>query len=261
MSTHIHFAHGNGFPSPCYRQLLTALESRFNIGYIDRIGHSQDYPVTENWHCLVDELVASVQMQCKPPVIAVGHSLGGVLSFRAAAENPGLFSAVVLLDSPILGRFKSRLLKLSKALRVIDHITPASQSKGRRASWATREDALHYLKGRKLFRHFTDECLEDYIDYGMQKGTSGYTLRFDTHIEYQIYRTVPHMLHRYEGKVTVPVFLIHGSHSNVIHPADVRYMKKQYGITSFQTAGSHMFPMEHPSITADLVIKAIESIS
>jgi len=49
----IHFAHGNGFPSPCYRQLLSGLEKEYDVKYIDRIGHNPLYPITENWHFLV----------------------------------------------------------------------------------------------------------------------------------------------------------------------------------------------------------------
>lgn len=84
----IHFAHGNGLPSPCYRQLLSALESRYDCCYIDKIGHNAKFPVTENWHFLVDEVLNSVRQQATQPVIAVGHSLGGVLSLLAAIEEP-----------------------------------------------------------------------------------------------------------------------------------------------------------------------------
>ncbi|WP_133129281.1 alpha/beta fold hydrolase [Legionella yabuuchiae] len=256
----IHFAHGNGFPSPCYHQLLNRLSERFNVCFIDRIGHSSDYPVTENWHKLVEELIHSVKSQSAEPVIAVGHSLGGVLSFRAAIEQPELFQAVIMLDSPIIGRFKSRLLKLSKTLGMIDHITPAFRTRGRRHFWKTKEDAIKYLRSRDLFKHFTDACLEDYIEYGMTKNDNGYSLRFDKTIEYQIYRTIPHMLYKYEQRLTVPCALIHGKKSNVIDGLDLRNMKKNYNIYCYEIPGSHMFPMEHPELTARFVFRAIEDL-
>ena len=110
MKKQLHFAHGNGFPSPCYRQLLLHLEKQFDCCYIDRVGHSAKYPVTENWQHLVDEVIASIKIQTTPPVIAVGHSLGGVLSILAAMEQASLFRAVILLDSPLFGRLKSSVV-------------------------------------------------------------------------------------------------------------------------------------------------------
>ena len=156
-----------------------------------------------------------------------------------------------------MGRFKSSILRLSKMLGVIDHVTPAFRTRSRRHHWQTREEAFSYLKSRKLFKHFTPACLNDYIEYGLNKEESGYTLRFDPGIEYQIYRTIPHVLHRYEGALSVPCALIYGNKSNVINPADIQYMKTHHQIVSFKANGSHMFPMEHPAVVADLIFHAV----
>ena len=260
MKSLVHFAHGNGFPSLCYKQMLDHLKERFDYCYIDRVGHTSKYPVTENWQYLVQEVLDSIKSQSSEPVIAIGHSLGGVLSFRAAIEDPSVFKALILLDSPIIGPFKSKILRISKALGMIDHITPAFRTKGRRQSWPSREHAIEYLKDRELFMHFTPACLEDYIDYGLQKNENGYSLRFNRQIEYQIYRTIPHILHRYAGKLKVPAAIIYGSKSNVIDQTDLYYMEKHYDMQSYGIKGTHMFPMEHPKISAQLIIKAVDNL-
>ena len=138
----IHFAHGNGFPSPCYRQLIQQLEKRFNCCYIDRVGHTSQFPVTENWQRLIEEVIFSIQSQALQPVIAVGHSLGGVLSLLAAIEQPSLFKAVILLDSPLINRFKSSVVRFSKALGMIDRLTPAFRTRAR------RQHILHEYESR-----------------------------------------------------------------------------------------------------------------
>lgn len=253
----LHFVHGNGFPSPCYQQLLSRLEERFNCCYIERVGHDHRFPVTENWRALVDEVILSIRSQTTQPVIAVGHSLGGILSLLASIEQPALFKSVILLDSPLLGRLKSSILRLSKLLGVVDHVTPAFRTRGRREHWQTREEAFAYLKSRRLFKYFTTACLNDYIEYGLNKDESGYTLRFDPRIEYQIYRTIPHVLYRYKGALSVPSALIYGDKSNVINQADIQYMKTHHQIASFKTNGTHMFPMEHPDATADLIFQVL----
>lgn len=258
MKENLHFAHGNGFPSPCYRQLLIQLEKRFNCFYIDRVGHTDQFPVTDNWHYLVDEVKHSIQTQCQTPVIAVGHSLGGVLSLLAAMEQPDIISKVILLDSPLLGPLKSSLLRLSKTLGMIDHLTPAHRTRARKRHWQSREQVWSYLKSKPLFQTFTDACLNDYIDYGMQKDKVGYSLRFDPRIEYQIYRTIPHALQKYEGKLRTPSALIYGNQTNVIDAMDLRYMKKHYGILQFATPGTHMFPMEYPEVTANFILDVVD---
>lgn len=256
----VHFAHGNGFPALCYKQLLNALHVKFDCCYIDKIGHDANFPVTDNWHALADEIISSVKTQSSQPVIAVGHSLGGVLSLLAAIEQPALFRAVILLDSPLLGRVKSNIVRFSKMVGMIDRLTPARKTRGRRAHWETREEVWSYLHHKKLFKYFTERCLNDYIDYGLQHDETGYSLRFDPEIEYQIFRTIPHLLLQHEKKLTVPSALIYGDKSTVVDRLDLHHMKKHYGIVNFQTAGTHMFPMEHPEAVANLIFKVLDEV-
>lgn len=256
----IHFAHGNGFPALCYSQMLNHLKQRFDVCYLDKIGHDPLFPVSENWHNLVYEIIASVRKQANQPVIAVGHSLGGILSLLAAVEHPELFKAVIMLDSPIIGRFKSSMVRLAKALGIIDRVTPAFRTMGRRVYWQNHEVLVHYLRTRDLFKTFTDECLNDYISYGLEYRENGYYLRFDRHIEYQIYRTIPHVLPDFEGKLVTPTALIYGDKSSVVDRMDVRYMKKYFNIISFKIKGTHLFPMERPNEVATQIIEAVNAI-
>ncbi len=257
MKAVLHFAHGNGFPSPCYRQLFHCLGAQFECCYIDKVGHTPQFPVTDNWQHLVAEVIDSIKTQSHEPVIAVGHSLGGVLSLLAAIQQPMLFKAVILLDSPLLGRLKSNIVRFSKALGMIDRLTPAFRSRLRRVHWQSRDEVLSYLKSRALFKSFTEACLNDYIDYGLNKNESGYSLRFDPEIEYQIYRTIPHELDHYKGCLEVPTTLIYGSLSKVVDRLDLRYMKKTHQIDSVEIQGTHMFPMEYPEATANLIKRII----
>lgn len=246
----IHFAHGNGFPALCYKQMLDELEVQFDCCFIDKIGHDPRYPVGENWFNLVYEVIESVKKQATQPVIGLGHSFGGIITLFAAIKEPQLFHSVIMLDSPLIGPFKSIMVKLAKNFGIIDRITPAYKSRGRRAYWHTYEQLIHYLKSRDLFKTFTDECLNDYITYGLEHKNDGYHLRFDRHIEYQIYRTIPDVIPEYEWKLLTPATLIYGDKSAVVSRMDVNYMKRQFNIKCVKTKGTHLFPMEHPSEVA-----------
>ena len=87
----------------------------------------------------------------------------------------------------------------------------------------------------------------------MIKNEQGYALRFDPHIEYLIYRTIPHTLSRYEGRLSVPTTLIYGDSSHIIRRSERRYMQKHYGIQTLEIKGTHMFPFECPTQTAALM--------
>lgn len=256
----IHFAHGNGFPSPCYRQFLLALSDDYDVNFVDKLGHNPNYPVSENWHNLVDEVINSIVEQSHSPVIAIGHSLGGILSFLASIERPELIKAVVMIDSPIIGPVKSLFLRMAKRFNIIDKVTPAQRTRGRRTHWQDKESVLRYLKSKPIFQTFSDACIQDYIDYGLVKSNNGYDLAFDRHIEYLIFRTVPHVLPEYVGHLTCPSVMIYGKRSNIVDSFDLRYMRKQHGIRSIGMPGTHMLPFETPIELANQVKAELETM-
>ena len=256
----VHFAHGNGFPSGSYRQLLNALQVRFDCFTVDRLGHNPQFPVTDNWPFLVHEIIDSIKGIGTKPVIGIGHSLGGVLTLLAAIEDPSLFKAVIMIDSPLLNRFKSSVVSMAKKMNFIDHITPANKARGRRKHWATQSELSNYLKTRPLFETFDEACLNDYIEFGFEKNQEGYTLRFDPDVEYHIFRTLPHQLNQYEGQLKTPTAIIYGQQSKIVMAADVRYMQKKYAIKAFSLPGTHMLPMEHPQQLARQIFSALDAI-
>lgn len=256
----IFFAHGNGFPSSCYRKLLVALKDEYHVKTLEMVGHDPRYPVTENWDNLVQELIDTIQIQSKRPVIAVGHSLGGILSIRASVYRPNLFEAVILLDSPMLGHVKSHLIRVIKQLGVIDKFTPADRTKRRREHWSTRDEAYAYLKTKSFFKNFDPDCLMDYVRYGLKKTENGYELKFNRDIEYQIYRTLPHILSRYRKKITVPTAMLYGLNSNVVSIGDVNGMRKHYAIECYPMKGGHMFPLEYPLDTAKKIKEIVAQL-
>jgi pimeloyl-ACP methyl ester carboxylesterase len=127
--------------------------------------------------------------------------------------------------------------------------------------WKDHDQLMSYLRTRDLFKTFTDECLNDYINYGLEYRSDGYYLRFDRHIEYLIYRTIPHVIPNYEGKLLVPAALIYGDKSTVVGKMDVRYMKKYFNVMSCKMKGTHLFPMEHPQVAAKQIKKIVSDFN
>ncbi len=250
---HLVFSHANGFPAPCYAKFLGALQNDFSIRYLPRIGHHPDYPVTDGWSDLTRELIDFVAGG-PHPVIAVGHSLGGFISFMAAAQRPDLFSALILLDAPIFSAVKASGLQLSKRLGFVDWVTPARATRNRRRHWANEAEALAHFRSRPLFRHFDPECLADYVRYGMieegQPG-GGRVLWFDPEIEYRIYGTISHKLHKELAQLKVPAGFIGGRKSRESRVFGISAMRGRFRFKRIE--GGHLFPFEHPLETAQAV--------
>lgn len=259
MKERIHFVHGNGFPSPCYQKLFSYLQPQYDIVYLDRVGHNINYPVTNNWPYLVDEVIQSIKQQSDSPVVGVGHSLGGVLTLMAAIKAPELFNKILLLDAPAFGYLKSYGIKIFKQLNLIDFVTPAYRSKNRCYRWQDRKVLEKYLKNRSLFQRFSNDCLDDYINSAWVRKDDGYYhLIFDREIEYQIYRTVPDNLFKLAKPLTITAILLYGIDSDMIGKYEIKVLKRKFGFKTVPIAGGHMFPFEQPKASAKKIITALQ---
>jgi pimeloyl-ACP methyl ester carboxylesterase len=249
----LHFSHANSFPAGSYRQLFGHLATDYDIGYIETLGHDPAFPVTDCWPALVAESLRYIERRYAEPVIAVGHSLGGFLSFLCAIKRPELFRAVVLLDSPIFSRQVSTMLWLAKRLGFIERLTPGRGSRTRRREWPSVEAAMAHFQGRGMFADFDAACLQDYVVHGTEPSPNGVRLKFDPEVEYKIYCGLPHIFPRYRGQLTVPTGFIGGVRSRYVRPADIAHMRRYFGIRLAKFDGGHLFPMEQPAATAHAI--------
>ncbi len=253
----LHFSHANGFPAGAYRALLSPLALVADVRSIDRLGHHPEYPVTNNWDHLERELLEHFERHYDRPVIAVGHSLGGVLSYMVARRRPALVAGLIMLDSPILTPWQSRGLRLLKSLGLSDRVTPAGRTQGRRTTWPDQHSALSYFRSKSLMRHFDEQCLRHYVEAGTEPCADGVRLSYGPDVEMKIYRTIPDNLSN-ALPLSMPVAVIAGRDSNVFRPSHARYMRRKAGMDVHWLPGSHMFPFEHPQATQQLIQQVVQ---
>ncbi len=251
------FSHANGFPAPCYTKMFSALSADFDIRYLPRLAHDPAYPVSDGWPELTQELIAFIE-QGAHPVVAVGHSLGGFLSFMAAVKRPDLFSALILLDAPVIGRYRARALQMGKRFGFIDRVTPARATKDRRRHWASEAEAIAHFRTRKLFRHFDPACLADYVRHGTIQTPEGLALWFDPTIESQIYCTIPHRLHTQLPKLQTPAGFIGGQHSRELRLFGLSGIRGRVRMRPIK--GGHLFPFECPLEAAAAIREMCEAL-
>lgn len=256
----LHFSHANGFPGGSYQVLFNALSERYDVRWTDRIGHHPEFPVTNNWPLLEREMTKYFEQSYSEPVIAVGHSLGGILSMRLAVKRPDLVKAVVILDVPALSPIEASGLKLIKLLGMMDRFTPAARTDGRRSIWSNEEEAIEYFKAKRLMKQFDPRCLEHYVRYGTQPFDEGLRLHFDPSVEMKIYRTIPDdcVLRK---PLPVPAVAIGGKESTILKPKQAARMRKKLGMKVHWLPGTHMFPLEYPEETAQTIINSLSELS
>lgn len=257
----IQFSHANGFPSPCYAEMFGQLSRKYRICAIEAIGTDSRYPVTEGWPLLVEQLVATLEREHRgEPVFGVGHSLGVYLTFLAAAKRPELFRAIVMIDAPVSGPVKGGLLGATKTIGIVDRVTPASASRDRRAVWHSREEAKAHFRTRKLFRDFSEACLDDYVQHALVKKEDHFKLKIDPAIEYQIYRTIPHDMNRQLRDLKVPAGFIGGTESDVIRRVGMALMRGRQFLKR-RVPGGHLFPFEHPRSAAAAIDSLLQELA
>ena len=254
------FSHANSFPAGTYTKLFRELGRRgLQVQAIPQLGYDPNYPVTDNWPHLVQQLLDFAQPHIQShrgPVYWVGHSLGGFLSLMAAALQPELAQGVVLIDSPMLGGWRASLLGVSKRTALIGSISPGAISRKRVQSWDDAAAALRHFQSKKAFARWDPEVLADYIRYGTHdaptaRGTRR-VLSFQRDIETRIYNTLPDHLDRLFRKhpLACPVAFIGGRYSREMKQAGMALTEKITQGRVLMLDGGHLVPMEKPIVTA-----------
>ena len=254
----IHFAHANSFPAKTYSKLFESLSDRFEINYLERHGHNPLFPVTNGWRYLAKELYTELTERYDEPVVGVGHSLGGILHFLVACKYPHLYKSIVLLDSPLVSRFSGTVLKVLKATKLADKYSPSRTARLRRNLWQTKDEVLEHFQSKQLFRQFDQDVLRDYANHATIEDNNGLKLFFEPKIEAKIYRTIPDSFVRFRGKLKVPAIYIGGTHSNEAKLARLGFMKKNFPFEFHFIEGTHLFPLEKPLETANLLKELIK---
>ena len=254
----INLVHANGFPAGSYKTFLQEFDNDFRTIAHNQFGHNVLYPIHNNWQHLVTELVEFIKKQDEK-VICVGHSFGGVLSFIAACQHPELFRGLVMLDPPVVTGAFSHLLSFIKRTPYIDKLSPAGKAKTRQNLWPENTNLVDYFSQKTLFKNFDSRCLQDYASSSVVLRNKRLELSFSPAVEADIFRHLPTNLVKYKNKLTVPAKLIYGEKTQIFPIKHfVRFAKLNNIELMTLPNGGHMFPLEQPENTANMVKQIIK---
>ncbi len=216
-----HFLHGNGFCAGTYAPFIQHLAGDLHVVASDVRGHGgSDFTGigrVRSWEIFAEDLRAIVSATARPPVIGMGHSLGAVATCIAAATFPELFWAIVLVDPVFLMPRRLAMIGGMRALGLSGRLPRARAARRRRNTFKSKAEALRlFLSGRGIFKTWSPEFVEAYLECGLlEKDSGAAVLTCDPELEAQIFESIPLKVWSYVRRVRCPLLAIRGGLSDV----------------------------------------------
>jgi pimeloyl-ACP methyl ester carboxylesterase len=205
-------------------------------------GHREAYGA-EVWSF---EVIATIRDVARGPVLLVGHSLGGRVSICAAAADPVLVPALVLVDAPVRRPGDPRPRGLP------------SRSLPRRAH-ATLDDAVATFRLRPREPVADAALLRRIAVAAFSEQGGGWALRADLSVFGRISdELLAGALARYGG----PVTLIYGTHSKVVDRAGREFLVDAHSGPTEVVAieGHHHLTLDQGAEVASLIAERCASM-
>jgi pimeloyl-ACP methyl ester carboxylesterase len=249
----LHFLHANGYPPECYKPLLEFWKSDYRVfGMLLRPLWDDAIPEElQSWHPLTGDLLRFLAEHNAKPVIGVGHSIGAVVTLRAALRDPARFKALVLIDPVLFTPFRLVLWRIFKSLGVGERIHPLiAGAKKRRRNFDDRETVFKRYRKRSVFRYFSDENLMTYIEGITRKTSTGFELVYSPEWETQIYRTGLQDFDLWRGLPTlnVPTLILRGAETDTFLESAARLVREKQPNVRVEALpkSTHLLPLERP---------------
>ncbi|WP_136681103.1 alpha/beta hydrolase [Neptunomonas sp. XY-337] len=253
----IFFLHGNGLSSLTYWPFLEKFQDQYDLFLGAVAGHGDsDAPNPKqppSWNKMAAQACEALQAHRASwakdtPVIAMGHSFGGICITLINAQQPGIFDQLVLLDPVVFPKSTIAAVRLANILGLSHHIPHAKKALQRRNSWASRQEVHRSLKGRGVFKTWQDDALNCYIDHAVRPGSAGtWELRCPPWLEARIFSSSPKGLWSAIGKLPAHTQIVHATDTFPFVPKGVAKAERANpNIRVTQIEGGHCFMQEDP---------------
>ena len=250
----LHFLHANGYPPDCYKPLFELLQTQYHVFgmYLRPLWKDSKPEEIHNWHPLSGDLLRFLAPPQPVPVIGVGHSIGAMVSLRAALRDPGKFRVLVLID-PVL--FAPKFMINWHIVRVLglgERLHPLiNGAKKRRRTFDDLGTVYRGYRTREVFRYMSDENLRIFIAGITQPKADGtYELVYSPEWEAQIYRTGMHDFDIWRDlpKLEVPTLFIRGTETDTFLEDAANLVKRKQPKVRVETLekSTHILPLERP---------------
>jgi len=265
----LHFLHANGYPPECYNPFLELLKNQYHVFGMKLRPLWVDAKIEDlqDWHPLSNDLLRFLSDQKPGSVIGVGHSIGGIVTLRAALHDPRNFRALILLDPvlfmpPFLAMWNiARAMGLGKKLH--PKITSALK---RRRTFDNLDTVFRGYRTRNVFKYMSDGNLRAYIE-GITRPKAGggfelaYTPEWESHIyltglrDFDLWRELPNL--------KVPTLIVRAAESDTFLEKSAKLAIKKNPTIQIETLqnSTHLLPLERPQEVAEIMNNFLSGLS
>lgn len=267
----LHFLHANGYPPDCYQRLFDILKSKYHVfGMMLRPLWEDSHPEEiHDWQPFSDDLLHFLSSQPEP-VIGVGHSIGAIVTLRAALRDPGKFKVLVLIDPVLLRPPQLFWWNVFRAIGLGERVQPLiAGAKKRRRTFDDLEAVFRGYRNRAVFKYLSDENLRIYIK-GITRMSpdGGYQLVYSPEWESRIYYTGLRDFDIWRGlpKLALPTLFLRGAESDTFLEGAARLVKQKHPRVKIEAIekSTHLLPLERPQEVFESMqqfLKSLESAS
>ena len=264
----LHFLHANGYPFHCYEPFLNLLQTEYHVfGILLRPLWENSKPQDiRDWHVFSEDLLRFLRDYNAGPVIGVGHSLGAVVTLRAALRDPSKFRALVLLDPVLFVPSRLVLWIFVQALGLGNKVHPKiAGALKRRHTFDDLDLVFRGYRKRDVFRYMSDESLRAYIE-GMTGPSEhgGFELLYSPEWESRIYLTGLRDFDIWRGlpNLEVPMLLIRGAETDTFLEDAAKFVKRRQPKAHVETLdkSTHLLPLERPREVFDIMQSFLRSL-
>lgn len=254
----LHVAAANGFPPHVYKGMLNKLKQPYRLcsAPFAPLQTGRDPKQIHDWRQLADELRHSLRDAGAEQILGLGHSVGAVVSMLAAAKDPGLFRALVLIDPVIFSGLRAWTWGWMQRLNQTHRLPLVSRAARRRAHWNSHQEVLQHYASKAFFSAWDKGVLEDYLNAGLvTDDDKTVRLRYSPAWEARIFATAPHNVWPEISSLKIPLMLIRGGRSDAfLKGAAARFVRAQKNARcELIPEASHLVPMEQTQRCAALV--------
>lgn len=262
----VFFLHGNSLCSSAYLPFLESLgKNGKTILAADIRGHGLSTPLDalplKNWDIFVNDAVFVIEKHMNFPVTGIGHSMGGVFLYMAAARFPHLFSRLILLDPVIFSPYQIHIFRWMQMLGIQNWFSLPRLTRKKRNHFPDRKSASDHYRGKGMFRNWPEACLEGFVQDGLKpSGNGGFNLSCAPELEARFYESVPTKTWTYAKKVQCPVYAVRADSSRFFSQNAAELLQKRLAsgqLVIFEGA-QHFFPLDLPEKSAKLVAELID---
>lgn len=260
----LHFHNANGYPPACYLPLFNVLNDYFHLTAIQSRplwpGSSPDG--LKDWHGFSDDYLRFISQNPSGPVLAVGHSMGGIIALRAALRQQDKFRGLVLIDPVLFHPWQILIRRLLITTGMIYRFHPLIKTtRFRRRQFTDLDKVFQGFRQKPVFRYFDDASLKAYVDgIVVPKPGGGYQLAYSPEWEMHIYATgVWNDLDLWRNlyKLKIPLLVIRGDETDTFNLNAFHLLKRRRPDARLLnlTNATHLIPLERPQEVGKAIIQ------